>query len=935
MRDPSQVLEQAADLQRKGELAAAEGLYLQLIAARPDHFDALQGLALLRYQQGRFIEALSSMGAALRSNPNSPATLLNYAVLLDTLGRREEALAYYDKALALAPNYAEALFNRGIVLRQLRRPAEALASFERVLAIRPDDADAHDQRGSALRDLRRPAEALASYDRALAIRPDDADVLNNRGNALRDLNRIADALASYDRALASRPDHLGALNNRGSALRGLQRPAEALACYDQALAINPQDAAALYNRGNALQDLGRDAEALDSYDQVLAIRPDYVEALNNRGNALRDLKRHAEALASFDRVLAITPNHVEALNNRGSMLQELKRPAEALASFEQALAIRPDYVEALYNRGNALQDLNRAAAALPSYDHALALKPDHAQALYNRGNALRNLHRRAEAVGSFDRALAIKPDYVVAHNNRGLVLRDLGRFAEALESFERALTIEPDFADAHYNRGVVLRNLSRFAEAVASFERALAIEPDHRHAFSEMADAALSLCDWARTETFAGELEARIAQPSSIISPFTFLGYGGELPLQLECARRYVGNQLPSSVVPLSKEAALDHAKIRIAYLSSDFRQHPVACLIAGLFERHDRTRFEIAGISTGPDDRSDMRARLVQAFDRFHDVQSKSDLDAAKLLNDLDIDILVDLNGHTLGSRLGILARRPAPIQVSYLGYAGTMGADFVDYVLADETVLPVDQQPFFSEKVVYLPDCFQVNDSRREIAAATPARGEVGLPDDGFVFCCFNNSYKITPLIFDIWMRLLRTVEGSVLWLSAATEEAMRNLGGQAAARGVDPGRVIFAPRLAHLKDHLARHRLADLFVDTLPFNAHTTASDALWAGLPVLTCRGASFPGRVAASLLSAAGLPELVTSDLREYEALALRLATDASLLRGLRQRLEQDRATCPLFDTDRFRRHIEDAYSTMWELRRRGESPRSFSIEHGR
>jgi predicted O-linked N-acetylglucosamine transferase (SPINDLY family) len=258
-------------------------------------------------------------------------------------------------------------------------------------------------------------------------------------------------------------------------------------------------------------------------------------------------------------------------------------------------------------------------------------------------------------------------------------------------------------------------------------------------------------------------------------------------------------------------------------------------------------------------------------------------------------------------------------------------MGADFVDYVLADETVLPFDQQPFYTEKIVHLPDCYQVNDSRPEIAAETPRRSEAGLPDAGFVFCCFNNSYKITPLAFDIWMRLLRTVAGSILWLSAASDEAMHNLQRQAAARDVDPGRLIFAPKLARLKDHLARHRLADLFVDTLPFNAHTTASDALWAGLPVLTCRGASFPGRVATSLLSAARLPELVANDLGEYEALALRLATDAALLRGFRQRLEQNRATCLLFDTDRFRRHIEDAYTTMWELQQRGESPRSFSV----
>jgi predicted O-linked N-acetylglucosamine transferase (SPINDLY family) len=761
----TQTLNQAVELHRQGDLARAERLYLQLLAARPDHFDALQMLGFLRYEQGRHLEALSSIGAALKANPNSPTGLLNYAVVLDTLRRHEEALGYYDRALAIKPDYTEALFNRGIALRNLRRPAEALASFDQVLAIRPDDADAHNHRGSALRDLKRPAEAVAGYDRALALRPGDAEFLNNRGNALRDLNRLAEALASYDQALASRPDDAGALNDRGSALRSLRRPAEAVA----------------------------------SYDKALAIKPDYVEALNNRGNALQDLQRSAEALASF----------------------------------------------------------------------------------------------------------------------------------------ERALLIKPDFAGALYNCGITLRTLNRLAEALASFDKAIAAMPDHRYAFSGLAESALAACDWTRTAALAGELEHHLAERKVVLSPFTLLGYEVDPQRQLECARRYVGDQVSSSVQPLWNRATGHHGKIRIAYLSSDFREHAVAWLSAGLFELHDRTRFEVVGISHGPDDGSEMRTRLMRAFDQFHDVRTMSDRDAAGLLNELHIDIAVDLNGHTQGSRPGILALHPAPIQVSYLGYPGTMGADFVDYVVADKTVLPFDQQPFYTERIIHLPDCYQVNDSRREIAADTPSRREAGLPDEGFAFCCFNNSFKITPLVFDIWMRLLRTVEGSVLWLSAANNEAMHNLSGQARARGVDPGRLIFAPKLAQLKDHLARHRLADLFVDTLPFNAHTTASDALWAGLPVLTCRGASFPGRVAASLLSAAGLPELVTRDLGEYEALALRLAADAPLLRGFRRRLEQNGATCPLFDTDRFRRHIESAYTTMWELQRRGEGPRSFSVEPAR
>ncbi|HEY6259507.1 MAG TPA: UDP-N-acetylglucosamine-peptide N-acetylglucosaminyltransferase [Xanthobacteraceae bacterium] len=460
----------------------------------------------------------------------------------------------------------------------------------------------------------------------------------------------------------------------------------------------------------------------------------------------------------------------------------------------------------------------------------------------------------------------------------------------------------------------------------------MALDPGHRCVFDGMADAALAACDWARTTVIAGHLESRIRQRRSIINPFRLLVYGSDPALQLEGAKTFVGREIPVRV-PLWTGAIRRRQKLRIAYLSADFHRHATAFLMAGLFELHDRSRFETVGISFGPDDDSSMRARLVRAFDQFHDVRSRSDLEVAKLLNDLEVDIAVDLKGHTQGARPGILAHRPAPVQASYLGFPGTMGADFIDYVIADSIVLPFDQQPFYQEKIVHLPECYQVNDSKRTIAAHTPTRRETGLPDKGFVFCCFNNNYKITAPVFDVWMRLLTAVEGSVLWLLRGNDDAMINLRRQATARGIEAARLIFAPRLPY-EDHLARHRVADLFVDTLPYNAHTTASDALWAGLPLLTCRGGTFAGRVGASLLHAAGVPEMVTSDLGEYEALGLRLAIDAPLLHDFRHRLEQNRSTCSLFDTDRFRRHVEQAYTTMWEIQQRGEAPRSFRVEPG-
>jgi predicted O-linked N-acetylglucosamine transferase (SPINDLY family) len=577
-------------------------------------------------------------------------------------------------------------------------------------------------------------------------------------------------------------------------------------------------------------------------------------------------------------------------------------------------------------------DLKRAEEALASCEKAIALKPDDTEAHSNRAIALLDLKRPEEALASCDRAIALKPDYAEAYSRRGIaLLQHLRRPEEALASYDKAIALKPDNAGSHHNRANALKELNRFDEAVASYHTALTLDPDHKYALGGLADCAIKLCDWVRREELFGELHRHVIERQSIISPFVLLGYSDDESLHLQCAKKFVEEEIAVPPKSLHCGAIWRNDRIKIAYLSADFRRHPMADLMAELYERHDRSRFEIIGISFGDDDRSETRARLVAAFDRFIDVRTKSDGEVARLINDLRIEIAVDLMGHTLHARPGILAFRPAPIQLTYLGYPGTTAADFTDYILADAIVLPFDKQPCYSEKIVHLPDCYLVNDTRLKIAERTPTRQETGLPEHAFVFCCFNNNWKVTPAIFDVWMRLLHQVEGSVLWLSRANKGAETNLRKEAAARGVEPARLVFA-RPILIDEHLARHRLADLFLDTLPYNAHATASHALWSGLPVLTCCGQSFAGRVAASLLNAVGLPELVTHSLDEYEALALRLATDGSLLRGFRERLEQNRLTFPLFDTDRFCRHIEAAYTTMWERWQRGESPRSFSVE---
>jgi protein O-GlcNAc transferase len=816
-------------------------------------------------------------------------------------------------------------------LHQQGRLAEAERLYAAILAVRPDQFDALHLLGLIRLGQGQPAAALRLIADAMRAKAPSPQVLLNHGLALSALGRQEEAAASFERATKLKSKFPEAHNNRGVVLASLGRNEEAVECYRKALAAKPAYADALSNLGNALMQLKRYDEALASYDRALAARPGYADALYNRAITLRALGRHDEALKSYDLVVKARPDLAEAWCNRGVALHDMRRFEEALLCCERALALRPDYVEAHYNRALSLEGLRRFDEALASYDRTLAIRPQLPEALSNRGTMLRELKRLDEALASYDQALALRPDLVEALTNRGIILHELKRTEEALDSSDRALAVRPDHIDALNNRGTTLQELKRFEAALANYQRMLAIRPDHPHAFSGMASCALSLCDWSQRTEIEAALAKHIADRTTTVSSFVLLGYSNDPALQLQCARNYCEHRMPVLPPPLWTGQAWRHQKIRVAYLSADFKAHATAFLMAELFERHDRNKFEIVAISFGVDDGSATRQRLVAAFDRFYDVRGKSDIEVASLLRELEIEIAVDLKGYTGDSRPEILSHRPAPIQASYLGYPGTMGAPFIDYIVADKIVAPFAYQRFFSERIVQLPGSYQVNDSKRTIAANTPARQEVGLPEQGFVFCSFNNNWKIVPAVFDVWMRLLREIDGSVLWLLSDNAGAERNLRSEAERRGVDPTRLVFAGRLPP-DEHLARHRLADLFLDTLPCNAHTTASDALWAGLPVLTCLGGTFAGRVAASLAGAAALPELVANDLAEYEALALTLAREPARLAEFKARLAHNRSTCALFDSLRFARHLEAAYTQMWQTWQRGEAPKGFAVD---
>ena len=671
-----------------------------------------------------------------------------------------------------------------------------------------------------------------------------------------------------------------------------------------------QQAGAAYSR--------RDwAEAERLCRLVLNAKADFLDALTLLGIIAAQTHRAQEAEALFGRALAVDPNDVLAHINRGLALQELERSDEALASYDQAIRLNPDYPAAYFNRGNALQDLERLNEALASYEQAIKLEPDYPAAHFNRGNVLDELMRRDEALASYEQAIKLEPDFADAYNNRGLALKGLRRLDEALASYEQAIKHKPGFADAYVNHGNALQQLKRMEEALTSYEQAMKLKPDIDFLRGNLLHTKMQICDWSNAEDQVMDVADRIQREEKATAPFAFLARSSSLPLQRKAAEIWVKSKYPLNLALGSIRKRARHGKIRIGYFSADFRNHPVSLLTVELFETHDRTKFDVFAFSTGPDTKDEIRSRLKSAFDKFIDVGNKADRDVAEQARALEIDIAIDLGGHTQDSRTGIFAMRAAPLQVNFLGYPGTMGAAYMDYLVADNTIIPEWRRRHYSEKIAYLPS-YQPNDSKRAIAEKAFNRQEFGLPHTGFVFCCFNNHYKITPGVFDVWMRILRQVDASVLWLSEGHDSAMRNLKKEAALRGIAAERLIFAKRMPLPEEHLARHRLADLFIDTLPYNAHTTASDALWAGLPVLTCTADTFASRVAASLLNAINLPELVTSTQTEYEALAVALATHPERLRQIRQELGRNRLTTPLFDTRLFTKHLEDAYTQMYE-----------------
>lgn len=697
-------------------------------------------------------------------------------------------------------------------------------------------------------------------------------------------------------------------------------------CYKQALTLAPRHPHALHMLGVLAAQVGQFDQAARLISEAVRHAPGDFSMLNNLGNALVKCERFAEAVEVLDRAVALVPDSPQVLNNLGNALHGVRRYRDAVLSYQKAIELKPDYVDALCNQGKVYASFYFPNDALDCADKALVIAPDSLAAKCLRAHALVNLQRVQEAMRTFDDVLNVDETYADAHWGRGLALMDLWQFAMAVDSFERALALKPSMTDVYPELASALFKSGRHRDGLTAATTAVERHPDNIKWLMGLVAFQAKVCSWDQLQPRLERLlAASRAGQLEDASAFVMLGISDDpqvnrLTAESTAKARYPVNVQLGAIAP---RVAGD--KIRVAYLSADLREHAVGRLMAEALELHDHQRFEWVAFYCGKHKAGDsMHERVRTSFDHFIDINDKNDVEVAQLARDMGIDILVDLTGYTSFGRPGILALRAAPVQVNYLGYPGTMGAPYVDYILADPVVIPPEAREHYTEKVVTLPHAYQPNDRKRAVAN-TPTCAEAGLPETGTVFACFNQNYKIMPATFDAWMRILQQVPGSVLWLLEDTPLVVENLRAEALKRGVDGERIVFAKRVPPA-EHLARQRLADLFLDTLPYNAHTTTSDALWVGLPVLTLQGQAFAGRVAASLLTAAGLPELITHSVDAYEVLAVDLARDPLRLKALRERLLANRDSCPLFDTPRLTRDIERAYEAMMERYWQGLPP---------
>jgi protein O-GlcNAc transferase len=709
--------------------------------------------------------------------------------------------------------------------------------------------------------------------------------------------------------------------------------------YKRILSIVPNHSECLYLLGITSHQLGKTDTAVHLINKAIVNDPKNPAYHNNLGIVFQVQGKIDEAISCYQKALELKPDFAEAYNNMGNVLKDQGKIDEAISCYQKALELGPDDAEVYYNMGIVFQVQSKIDEAISCYQKALELRPDFAEAYNNMGNVLKDHGKIDEAISCYQKALELRPGDVEAYNHMGNVFQDQSKFDQAISCYKKALQLKPDYAEASYNMGVVFQRQHKLNESISCYRKAIQLKPDYAKAYANLVRQIEMTCAWQKLQGLTEKIDdmtkkALDNRTKPAEHPFINVTRYADLSRNFAIAKSW-SSDITRRVSSLKIHFSFDDkrsckTRIAVGYLSNDFQNHATAHLMLSLFGLHNRDEFDIFCYSYGQDDESYYRKRIRRDCDKFVDLRDLRDADAARCIYEDQVDILIDLKAYAGDNRLAICALRPAPIQVSYLGFPGTTGAEFFDYIITDKIVTPKDHACYFSENFVYLPHCYQVNDYGQSISNKDWKKVRFGLPEAGFVFCSFNQAYKIDRVIFEAWMQILRQVPESILWLQPGNETAERNLRREAEERGVGPERLIFGEWLPK-DEHLARIGLADLALDTRICNGHTTTSDALWAGVPVITLQGGHFASRVSSSILTAVGLPELITHTLEEYESLAVRLSRNRDELHSIRQRLAKNRLTEPLFDTPRFAKNLEKAYKKMWEIFLAGEKPRKIEV----
>jgi predicted O-linked N-acetylglucosamine transferase (SPINDLY family) len=794
--------------------------------------------------------------------------------------------------------------------------SEAKQDFFLVLEEEPENYEALNSLGLIFANEKNYEKAIEYFSKVIESAKCETQFIKyNRGLCYHKLNRLKEALEDYSNEIAINPNYVDVWYNRAILLSELLNYEESIKNYDQVILLNPLHKESFYNKGLLLFNLNKYEQSIKCFNGAILIDVNYEEAFISKSAALTKMMQHSEAIEVLREFISTNKKAYTAWFNLGTIYLTQKQYENSINSLKNAIVINPLFEEAYLNLGNAYRFNGNYFDSLKAYDSAIDINGNYLDAWINKGVLFQEFMFNKDALFCYEKAINLNHKSVAAWLNKGNTFHNLKRYVDAINCYEHALKIDNSIPEIYFSIGKTLIQMGEYQESLFFFEKLIEIKPDLPYGYGEIINAKTKICHWTFLDQNINDCLRELSEGNDACQPFYMVAINDDLAIQKKCAELYVNKNFPPIKSINNIKRKINLSKIKLAYYSADFHNHATAHLITGLFEHHNKEKFEIYAFSFGPITNDLEQNRIKDSFDFFYTLGDKSDFEIIELSRQIGIDIAIDLKGFTTDSRTRIFSNRVAPIQVNFLGYPGTMGANYIDYLIADEYVVPIDCQQLYTEKIIYLPDCYQVNDSLRQHINIPQSREEFGLPKNAFVYCCFNNNYKITPNIFQVWMNILRSVENSVLWLLEDNNFVAENLKNTAIELGIDPKRIIFAKRTS-LELHIARHSFADLFLDTFPCNAHTTASDALRAGLPLITISGHTFSSRVAGSLLKTVGLTELILRNYDDYQSTAVELGLSCDRLFAVKEKLKLGVHQSSLFKPEVFARNLEKSFEKI-------------------